>query len=182
WALAFTDGTGSSVTVAATIPNGTVIPANGHFLLTNETGGVTNIKRSTWKPNGITPTGGYTLTNYAPTDLTYGDAQGGGRNNILDNGAVAIFQTSNPANFSTATRLDAVSLNAATGATADLFREGTGLASPGANDGQYAYVRKLTSGVPQDTDNNAADFVFVSTNAGSYGGVQSQLGASGPES
>jgi hypothetical protein len=67
------------------------------------------------------------------------------------------------------------------GATADLYREGTNLPSPGANDGQYAFTRKLVTGLPQDTNNNLADFVFVSTNAGSYGGVQSQLGAPGPE-
>ena len=183
WALAFTNGAGAGMTVAAVIPNNTIIPAHGHFLLTNETGGST-IKQSVWKPSGITPTGGYTLTSYAPTDLTYGDAAGGGRNDIPDNGAVAIFETGNPANFSIATRLDAVSLNTATGATADLFREGTALPSPGANDGQYAYVRKLTTGIPQDTGNNAADFFFVSTNGAMYGsnpGVQSQLGAPGPE-
>jgi uncharacterized protein len=180
WALAFTNGAGTSTTVAAVIPNNTIIPAHGHYLLTNETGGVT-IKQSVWKPNGITPTGGYTLTNYTPTDQTYGDASGGGRNDIPDNGAVAIFTTGNAANFSTTTLLDAVSLNTATGATANLFREGTALPSPGANDGQYAYVRKMTTGIPQDTGNNAADFTFVSTNGGSYGGVQSQLGAPGPE-
>lgn len=175
WAFAYTNSTGTTHTVAAVIPNGTIIPARGHHLLTNETGGIIQ------RPTGITPTGGYTLTNYAPFDLPYGDATGGGRNDIPDDGAIAIFQTANSANFSVATRLDAVSLNNSNGTFSALYREGTSLPSPGANDGQYAYVRKLTSGLPQDTDNNAADFVFVSTNAGSYGGVQSQLGAPGPE-
>ncbi len=183
WALAYLNGAGNTQTVAAVIPNGTIIPANGHYLLTNEAGGVAAPKLAVHiKPNGITPTGGYTLTNYAPGDLTYRTTPGNTTIDIPDNGAIAIFQTANSANFSTANRLDAVSLNAATGALADLYREGTNLPSPGANDGQYAYVRKLTTGVPQDTDNNAQDFVFVSTNGGSYGGVQSQLGAPGPES
>ncbi|MEP6922429.1 MAG: Calx-beta domain-containing protein, partial [bacterium] len=183
WALGYINGSGSGETVAVVIPNGTVIPARGHFLLTNETGGTFRAKGmlKSITPMGIIPTGGYTLTSYSPTDLTYGDAALGGRNDIPDNGAIAIFQTANPGNFSAATRLDAVSLNAAAGATADLYREGTGLPSPGANDGQYAFVRKLTSGLPQDTNDNAQDFLFVSTNGGSYGGVQSQLGAPGPE-
>ncbi|MFL6209062.1 MAG: Calx-beta domain-containing protein [Pyrinomonadaceae bacterium] len=183
WALAYTDGTGAAVTTAAVIPNGTVIPAHGHYLLTNEPGGTTSPKfDSEWfKPLGITPTGGYTLTNYAPSDHSYSSIAGGGTANIPDDGAIAIFQTANSANFSTATRLDAVSLNSSAGTFSTLFREGTNLPSPGANDGQYAFVRKLTTGTPQDTDNNAQDFVFVSTNGGSYGGVQSQLGAPGPE-
>ena len=35
--------------------------------------------------------------------------------------------------------------------------------------------------VAQDTNDNAADFQFVSTDGGNYGGVQSTLGAPGPE-
>ena len=153
WALAYTDSTGTSETIAATIPNGTVIPANGHYLVANS---------------------GYSLAAYAAADAS-------STGDIPDDGALAIYQTANSANFSTANRLDAVSLNNGAGTFSSLFREGTNLPSPGANDGQYAFVRKLVSGTPQDTDNNASDFVFVSTNAGSYGGVQSQLGAPGPE-
>ncbi len=184
WAFAYTNGAGTSVTVASVIPNGTVIPARGHFLLANEPGGVASPKLGgDWfKPSGITPTGSYTLTNYAPSDRAYSAVVGGGTANIPDDGAIALFQTDNPLSFTTNTRLDAVSLNNANGTNSALFREGTNLPSPGANDGQYAFVRKLTSGLPQDTDNNAADFVFVSTNGGQYGGVQSILGAPGPES
>ena len=58
--------------------------------------------------------------------------------------------TDNISNFSLATRLDAVSLSSVVGTTADLYREGTSLQSHGANDGQYAYARKLVTGVPQD--------------------------------
>jgi hypothetical protein len=35
--------------------------------------------------------------------------------------------------------------------------------------------------VPQDTGDNVADFVFVATNGGNYGGVLAILGAPGPE-
>ena len=153
WTLAYTDSTGAATTIAATIPNGTVIPANGHYLIANS---------------------GYSLAAYAAADQS-------STGDIPDDGALAIYQTANAANFSTANRLDAVSLNNGAGAFSSLFREGSNLSSPGANDGQYAFVRKLVSGTPQDTDNNAADFVFVSTDAGVYGGVPSFLGAPGPE-
>src|SRR5205085_1171224 len=58
---------------------------------------------------------------------------------------------------------------------------GAGLAAVGANNVEYAYVRKQTSGTPQDTGDNAQDFALVSTTAGVINGVQSQLGAPGPE-
>jgi uncharacterized protein len=153
WSLAYTDSTGTTATSVVTIPDNTVIPANGHLLIANN---------------------GYSLNSYAAADLSYNV-------DIPDGGALALFQTASTANYSTATRLDAVSLNNGAGTFSSLFREGTNLPSPGANNGQYAFVRNLTSGLAQDTDNNASDFVFVSTNAGSYGGVQSQLGAPGPE-
>ena len=74
-------------------------------------------------------------------------------------------------------RLDAAGF---TGAD-ELYREGAGLISPGANAGNYSFVRKLVTGASQDTNDNAADFQFVSTNGGVYGGLQSTLGAPGPE-
>ncbi len=169
WALSYLDSAGTVQNVAAIIPNGTVIPARGHYLLTNEP--------TPPQPNGLAVVGEYTLDSYAAGNFRYG----AGAINIPDNSAIALFQTANPSNYSVANRLDAVSLSAVVGATADLYREGSNLPSPGANDGQYAFVRKLVTGVPQDTNNNSADFAFVSTNGGSYGGVQSQLGAPGPE-
>ncbi|HYJ87385.1 MAG TPA: hypothetical protein VEW46_15090 [Pyrinomonadaceae bacterium] len=39
----------------------------------------------------------------------------------------------------------------------------------------------MTTALPQDTENNAADFVAISTSAASLGGVASVLGAPGPE-
>jgi hypothetical protein len=44
-------------------------------------------------------------------------------------------------------------------------------------------VRTLVSGTPQDTNNNAADFLFVSSTGGNFGGtVNSVLGSPGPQS
>ena len=154
WALAALDATGTSATVLVTIPSGTVIPTRGHLLAANGDG--------------------YTLTAYAPADATYfGD--------VADDAGVAVFTTANAANFSTDTRLDAAGFSAHAGATADLYREGAGLTSPGANDGEYAFLRQLVTGLPQDSQDNAADFVFVATDGALYGGAQSQLGAPGPE-
>ena len=133
------------------IPNGTRIPARGHYLAGNGSG--------------------YALFAYGSADTFYsGD--------ISDSAGVAIFSTANSGSIDLAHRLDAVGF---TGEADVLFREGAGLISPGANAGNYSFVRRLNSGVAQDTNNNAADFQFVSTDAGNYGGVQSTLGAPSPE-
>ncbi len=138
-------------TINFVIPNGTTIPARGHYLAGNASG--------------------YSLFSYGASDTFYdGD--------IPDAGGVAIFSTANFGSLDLAHRLDAAGF---TGESNTLFREGAGLISPGANLGNYSFVRKLVSGVSQDTNDNAADFQFVSTDGGNYGGVQSTLGAPGPE-
>jgi hypothetical protein len=162
WTVAALSSDGASIVPLATIPAGTLIPARAHYLVAN----------SDTPTNPAT--GGYSLTAYAAPDKLYTP-------DIADNAGVALFRTSNSSNFNLGNRFDAVGFAGLSGATADLFREGAGLVSPGANDGQYAFVRKLTSGLPADTDANAADFTFVSTDGGAYGGVQSILGAPGPE-
>ncbi|HYX42094.1 MAG TPA: hypothetical protein VE821_10375, partial [Pyrinomonadaceae bacterium] len=180
WALAYTDSAGAGANIVATITNGTTIPTHGHYLLTNNASNATasnNHSKFGWplKPEFVScQPGSYSLCSYAAGEQSF-------TTDIPDDGAIALFQTANSSNFSTTTRLDAVSLNNGSGTFSSLFREGTNLPSPGANDGEYAFVRKLTSGTPQDTDNNAADFAFVSTNGGTYGGVASTLGAPGPE-
>ena len=164
WAVAAVASDGTTVVSLATIPAGAIIPARGHYLVA-------------YSETPINPaTGGYTLGGYAVPDLLYFAAD------VADNAGVALFRTATQANFTAANRLDAAGFNALAGATADMFREGAGLVSPGANDGEYAFTRKLTSGLPQDTGDNAADFTFVSADGGLYGGVQSILGAPGPES
>ena len=78
---------------------------------------------------------------------------------------VALFTSTNPANWSLATRLDAVG---AQGGTNPLFIEGTGVfgffgdlsANSSSSVPQYALVRRQASGVPQDTDNNATTTFF----------------------
>lgn len=135
------------------IPNGTSIPARGHYLIGNGSG--------------------YNLSGYSAPDAFTDPGV-----DIQDNGGIALFSSTNAANLNLNTRLDAAGFTAAD----PLYREGAGLVSPGANDGQYSFVRKLAPGTPQDTNDNAADFVFVSVTGGTFGGVPSQLGAPGPES
>ncbi|HJR07106.1 MAG TPA: Calx-beta domain-containing protein [Pyrinomonadaceae bacterium] len=162
WSVAALSSDGMSAVPLVTIPAGTVIPARAHYLVANS-------------DQPVNPaTGGYSLGAYAAPDKLY-------LPDIADNSGVAVFATATSANYATGNRLDAVGFSGTTGATADMFREGAGLVSPGANDGQYAFTRKLTSGFPQDTDVNADDFTFISTDGGTYGGVQSILGAPGPE-
>ena len=50
-----------------------------------------------------------------------------------------------------------------------------------ADNGQFSFVRRMPGGTPQDTNNNANDFIMVSTNAAAFGGTPSALGAPGPK-
>ena len=167
WAVVALDPTGTTMTPLAVIPAGTQLPARAHFLITNAHG----------YSLGSYPAGAGTT---ATADLAYNPNPNDALD-LADNTGVALFNTSTPANFTLAHRLDAVGFNALAGATADLFREGTGLTSAGANDGEYSWIRKLASGTPQDTGDNASDFAFVSPTGALFGAAQTQLGAPAPE-
>lgn len=114
---------------------------------------------------------GYSLGGYAASD---GSLSG----DIPDGAGVTLFN--NSTTFSSGTKLNAVGFGNVSDPT---YREGGGLApSAGiSTDGEYAFARKLTTGIPQATGDNAADFVFVATDAGTYDGVRAVLGAPGPE-
>lgn len=170
FAVAASDGI-----VRFVIPNGTTIPARGHFLGVNSLGySLNGYPSSNSGGPGTTATGNATYTI-----------------DILDNAGIALFRTSISENFSTGTRLDAV------GSTAEantLYKEGNGypaLTNPAAVD--YSFYRDMcgkggsTSSTspcsqftPKDTDNNAADFIFVDTDGTNLGAGQ-RLGAPGPE-
>jgi RHS repeat-associated protein len=113
---------------------------------------------------------GYSLIGYAAGDLQYFP-------DTPDNLGLALFNTASATNFTVSNRLDAVGF---TTTANGLYREGNGLAPLMTTNGQYSFVRKMTSGFPQDTGNNAADFSFVATDGGNYG-VVAILGAPGPE-
>ncbi|HEV2708344.1 MAG TPA: lamin tail domain-containing protein [Pyrinomonadaceae bacterium] len=154
-----------------TIPNGTVIPARGHYL------GVNSV--------------GYSLAAYPAGNGTTATGDATYTTDIPDNAGIALFSTANPANFTLANRLDAVG---STSEANTLYKEGTGYPALTPFSIDYSFYRDLCgkggsittfgtcpqNGLPKDTNNNAADFVFVDTNGTSAGAGQ-RLGAPGPE-
>jgi len=170
-------GAGTGYGVAASdgvarcvIPNGTVIPNRGHYLCVNSVG---YSLASYPAGNGTTATGDATYTTDIP-----------------DNAGIAIFNTSVAVDFVLANRLDAVG---STSEANTLYKEGTGYPALTPFSIDYSFYRDncgkggsittfgpCTSDTPIDTNNNAADFVFVDTNGTSAGAGQ-RLGAPGPE-
>lgn len=171
-------GSGTGYGVAASdgvvrcnIPNGTVIPAKGHFLCVNSIGYSLSLY-----PAGIPPT--------ATGDAIY-------TTDIPDNAGIALFNTNVPAEFALATRLDAVG---STSEANTLYKEGTGYPALTPFSIDYSFYRdncgkqgSITTfglcpsgGAVVDTNNNATDFIFVDTNGTSAGAGQ-RLGAPGPE-
>ena len=161
----------SDGTTRCSIPNGTVIPNAGHYLCVNSVG---YSLASYPAGNGTTATG----------DATY-------VTDIPDNAGIAIFNNnSGGGSYLLANRLDAV------GSTSEanvLYKEGTGYPALVPFSIDYAFYRDTcgkggsitTFGpcpidTPKDTNNNAADFVFVDTNGTSAGAGQ-RLGSPGPE-
>jgi subtilisin-like proprotein convertase family protein len=168
WALRRTDTTGALASVF-TIPAATAIPSHAHFLAVNNTAatGFTSNALSSY-PAGVVGTVGS------------GDAQF--TTDMPDGGGIALFSSGTV--FNSTTLLDAVGFAPGAGLPDALYREGAGLSPAGGitTNGEYSFARKLTTGLPQDTGNNANDFVFVSTSGGSFSGTQSTLGGPGPES
>ena len=82
---------------------------------------------------------------------------------------VALFTTSDINNISSVTRLDAVGFGTNTDSgpgVCDLFREGNNLPATSGSTLEYSFFRKaLSSGNPQDTHDNSADFLFADTQA-----------------
>ncbi len=111
-----------------------------------------------------TGTNEYSLTAYAAGDTPYVTG-------VTDDGGFAIFDAA-----ATPAIVDQVGMSAGSA-----YKEGTTL-TPMVADAvsDYSYVRKLNTGVPQDTNNNANDFVLVATD-GTDGTITTILGAPGPE-
>ena len=166
YGIAASDGT-----TRCSIPTGTIIPTGGHYLCANGP--------------GFTRTGvGYSLGTYATPDASF-------TTDIPDNAGIAIFNNNTGGgSYILANRLDAV------GSTSEanvLYKEGTGYPALTPFSIDYSFYRDLcgkggsittlgpcTITTPKDTDNNAADFIFVDTNGTSAGAGQ-RLGAPGPE-
>lgn len=184
--FSFATSTGAAL---FTIPNGTTIPARGHYLGCNSVG---YSQASYPAGNGTTATCDATYSGVDAWPLNTGGA---------------LFTTANPANFILANRLDAVGASAEANT---LYIEGTGVRTLVNFSTAYSYFRRLpggcigtnpgtvdsnctsfaalnsggpTSSYPQDTDDNRADFIFSDTNGTqqSSEGSQQRLGAPGPE-
>jgi hypothetical protein len=174
--VAAASGTGYGVaasdgTTRCSILNGTVIPNRGHFLCVNSVG---YSLASYPAGNGTTATGDATYTTDIP-----------------DNAGIALFNNNTGgASFSLANRLDAVG---STSEANTLYKEGTGYPALTPFSIDYSFYRdncgksgSITTfgacpiSTPKDTNNNAADFIFVDTNGTSAGAGQ-RLGSGGPE-
>ena len=156
----------ASPVLIATIPNGTIIKGRGHYLVAGT---------------------GYSLSAYAAPDQTLSADLEQDRN-------VAVFNTANPANLSSVTRLDAIGFGSNGTGVCQLLDEGTNLEAVGGSSLEYSFQRDpcgkggnpavfgvcSTSGLLKDTNNNAADFLFAST-TGAGPVVNPHLGAPGPE-
>src|SRR5205085_12233488 len=124
-----------------TIPNGTIIPARGHFLFVGSQYGL-----------GSYATGDQTMTADIESDKN-----------------VAIFKTADVNNLSTVNRLDAVGFDSNTGGgVCDLLREANTLPPVSGSTTEHSFFRKecdfvsgvgcTVSGTPKDTNDNSADF------------------------
>ncbi|HEY0078236.1 MAG TPA: ExeM/NucH family extracellular endonuclease [Pyrinomonadaceae bacterium] len=190
WAVAADDATG----IRYVIPNGTVLPARSHFLIVNNN-----------------QSGGYSLSAYpagnngqSPTTATPDTTSTGAATYTADipvNTGIALFNTSVSQRFSTGfggTRIDAVGVNGAASGGVDpcngsspvatssaLYREGVGIYPYGQRSPEleYTFIRNLTSGIPQDTNDNVSDFMFLDTSIqiGSCVHPTKKLGAPGPQ-
>jgi hypothetical protein len=169
-------GTGYGVaasdgTTRCSIPNGTVVPNRGHYLCVNSVG---YSLASSPAGNGTTATGDATYTTDIP-----------------DNAGIALFNNNTGGgSYVLANRLDAAG---STSEANTIYKEGTGYPALTPFSIDYSFYRDTcgksgsitTMGVctittPKDTNNNAADFIFVDTNGTSAGAGQ-RLGAATPE-
>jgi VCBS repeat-containing protein len=174
--VAASSGAGYGIAVSdgvtrCTIPNGTIIPKFGHYLCVNSVA--------------------YSLSSYPAGNFTTAVGDATYTTDIPDNAGIALFDNnSGGASYDLAHRIDAVG---STSVANTLYKEGTGYSALTPFSIDHSFYRNLstaaitpidlqttTPGVPEDTDNNALDFVFVDTNGTSAGAGQ-RLGAPGPE-
>ena len=176
WAVAVTFGqvTGPLFT----IPNGTRIPARGHFLGANSNGYSLSLYPSGNPPvipgpNGKVPNGGASSFANTTPNATWGfDVP----QNDLTVG-LALFSTTSAIAFTAQNRLDAFGFVSSPA----LFKEGSGYPTA---PGTLTLVRDMRTvgGSSKDTNDNAADFLLLS-DGGRTGTVApgELLGAPGPE-
>lgn len=163
---------GQSGVILFTVPNGTRIPARGHYLGANAQG-YSLAGYPSGNPDGrvILPAGPNVVAQAAFASTTP-DATW--ETDVPDGTGVALFSTSDGQNMSAATRLDAFGYSN----SPPLFREGTGFPTVVTAASEHTHYRDLRDGTPRDTNNNATDFMLVGTAVN----IQvTRLGAPGPQ-
>ena len=153
WSVVISNG--SITGPVCTIANGTPIPTRGHLLCTN--------------------TNGYSLAGYPSGGGTQTTGDRTWDFDVPDGAGVALFASTNGTNLNATTRLDAFGfINSPA-----LFKEGAGFPTvPNANTEHTLFRDQRPSLTPKDTNDNAADFLFVQDAAN----IQNdKLGAPGPE-
>ena len=151
------------------IPNGTVIPARGHYLMVGSA---------------------YSLTNYGGSGAAAGNLTM--TSDIGNDQNVGVFTTSDIINVATANRLDAVGFGTNVGGACNLLREPSNLPAVSGSTTEHSFFRKqcdfvpggpgcTAGGNPKDTNDNSADFMFADTQGTFISGVTQRLGAPGPE-
>ena len=166
WSLvASNDGCSADPQIVGVIPQGTTIPARGHFLFVGSAYSLGSYPAG----SSTTATGDATLTADINADAN-----------------VALFNVADLVNLSSAAKLDGVGFGFNTSGVCDLLREGAPLPAVSGTSAEHSFVRELlnltTVPAPADSNGNAADFTLVSTTAPSaVGGTTPALGAPGPE-
>ena len=184
WAVVASNG--NITGPVCTIPNGTTIPARGHFLCANTDPDFGSGYSLDDYPSGNptptpSPTPPILIDGPAPSVVATPNPFATARpdrafiiDDIPDGFGIALFNTQSGPSQNLANRLDAFGFTN----SPLLFREGTGFPTIPAAGNEHTLFRDLRPSVPKDTNNNAADFRFVATT----GTLQSQLnGSPGPE-
>ena len=147
--------------LVAVIPAATTLPPRGHYLIVGPQ---------------------YNAANFSNTA---GNATVAAVTDIAADSNLGLFNTSNVLSLNTTTREDAVGFaaNAGGGNNCDLLREGASLLSANGSASQHSFARNLITGLPKETNDNAADFLLVSTTPAVAVGdnLTPALGAPGPE-
>lgn len=197
WGVTAQDGI-----VRCIIPNGTTIPARGHFLCANTDGYSLSgypsgnpspvvivspvSKRSGVASRGarLSPSPAVATSNPfaqttpdAPFLDTDPDTAGVQALDIPDGSGVALFLSASPTNQNANTRLDAFGFTQSPA----LYREGGGFTVIPRGNSQMTFFRNMNTagGLPKDTSDNAADFLLAAADAPNIS--VSLLGAPGPE-
>lgn len=182
WAVSASSPDGGVRANVCLIPNGTVIPARGYFLCANaipETDGGYSL---TQYPSGTQPAPCASSTPNGTFQVALLPPQFGPTtpnaiflfDDLPDGFGVALFTTLSIPNQSAASRLDAFGFTVSPA----LYREGAGFPTVAPANTEHTIYRNLSAEIPKDTNDNAADFLLVSTMATLQ---TSHNGAPGPQ-